>query len=154
VKKLLLIVFLFPFFVHSNELAFKLLEIKGLKALFGESKGQMANIMYMVDPDLKEHSNLVEQWELNYFAWNKVRVSLATIYTSRFSDDELENIIDFYLADKPSSFFESDTGKKFQSLSHEISQEFTINGHQYMTKVSPFLYEAVGFSNKQLKRDK
>jgi hypothetical protein len=153
-KKLLLIVLFLPFFVNANELAFKLLEVNGAKAFFGKSKGQMANVMYMTDPSLKLHSNLVEEWESNYFAWDRVRASIAPIYTSRFSDVEIEEIINFFTIGKPASFFETETGKKFQLLSPEINQEFTINGHRYMSQVKPFLYEAVGNSNKPFKQDK
>lgn len=151
-KKLLLIVLLFPFFVQANELAFKLLETNGAKDFFDKSKGQMANVMYMTDPTLKLHSNLVKDWELNYFAWDKVRLSIAPIYTSKFSDIEIEEIINFFNMGKPASFFETDTGKKFQLLSPKINQEFTINGHKYMSKVLPFLYQAVA-NAKPLKHD-
>ena len=151
-KKLLLIVLLFPFFVQANELAFKLLEANGAKDFFDKSKGQMANVMYMTDPTLKLHSNLVKDWESNYFAWDKVRLSIAPIYTSKFSDIEIEEIINFFSMGKPASFFETDTGKKFQSLSPKINQEFTINGHKYMSKVLPFLYQAVA-NAKPLKHD-
>lgn len=151
-KKLLLIVLLFPFFVQANELAFKLLETNGAKEFFDKSKGQIANVMYITDPTLKLHSNLVEEWESHYFAWDKVRLSIAPIYTSKFSDIEIEEIINFFSLGKPASFFETDTGKKFQSLSPKINQEFTINGHKYMSKVLPFLYQAVA-NAKPLKHD-
>ena len=151
-KKLLLIVLLFPFFVQANELAFKLLETNGAKEFFDKSKGQIANVMYMTDPTLKLHSSLVEEWESYYFAWDKVRLSIAPIYTSKFSDIEIEEIINFFSMGKPASFFETDTGKKFQLLSPKINQEFTINGHKYMSKVLPFLYQAVA-NAKPLKHD-
>tara|TARA_B110001450_G_C17350608_1_gene371342 strand:+ start:65 stop:526 length:462 start_codon:yes stop_codon:yes gene_type:complete len=153
VKKLL-IVLLLPFFVNANELAFKLLEVNGAKAFFGQSKGQMAKIMYMTDPNLKSHSEVVENWEETYFSWDKVKLSIAPIYTSKFTNNELEEIINFYSTGKPDSFLVTNTGKKFQSLLPEINQEFTMNGHKYMSHVSPFLYEAISNSNKSLKQDK
>jgi len=151
-KKLLLIVLLFPFLVQANELAFKLLETNGAKEFFDKSKGQIANVMYMTDPTLKLHSNLVEEWESYYFAWDKVRLSIAPIYTRKFSDIEIEEIINFFSMGKPASFFETDTGKKFQLLSPKINQEFTINGHKYMSQVIPFLYQAVA-NSKPLTHD-
>lgn len=152
--KKLLIVLLLPFFVNANELAFKLLEVNGAKAFFGQSKGQMAKIMYMTDPNLKSHSEVVENWEETYFSWDKVKLSIAPIYTSKFTNNELEEIINFYSTGKPDSFLVTNTGKKFQSLLPEINQEFTMNGHKYMSHVSPFLYEAISNSNKSLKQDK
>ena len=152
--KKLLIVLLLPFFVNANELAFKLLEVNGAKAFFGQSKGQMAKIMYMTDPNLKSHSEVVENWEETYFSWDKVKLSIVPIYTSKFTNNELEEIINFYSTGKPDSFLVTNTGKKFQSLLPEINQEFTMNGHKYMSHVSPFLYEAISYSNKSLKQDK
>ena len=152
--KKLLIVLLLPFFVNANELAFKLLEVNGAKAFFGQSKGQMAKVMYMTDPNLKSHSGVVENWEKIYFSWDKVKLSIAPIYTSKFTNSELEEIINFYITGKPDSFLLTNTGKKFQSLLPEINQEFTMNGHKYMSHVSPFLYEAISNSNKSLKQDK
>lgn len=149
-KKLLLIMLFAPFLCNANELAFKLLEVNGAKAFFEQSKGQMANVMYMTDPSLKSHSNLVVEWEAKYFAWDKVKLSVAPIYTNRFSDGEIKEIINFFTSGQPESFFSTKTGEKFQSLQPEINQEFTINGHKYMSKVMPFLYEAVGNSNKAL----
>lgn len=152
-KKLLIIVLFLPFFVCANELAFKLLEVNGAKAFFDSSKGQMANVMYMTDPSLKVHSDLVEAWESNYFSWDKLRNSIAPIYTSRFSDGEIEELINFFTMGKPASFFETETGKKFQLLLPEINQEFTMNGHRYMSKVKPFLYESIGNSNKIFRQE-
>ena len=152
-KKLLLIVLLIPFFVNANELAFKLLEVNGAKDFFAQSKGQMAKVMYMTDPSLKSHSGLVEKWEEDYFSWDKVKLSIAPIYTSKFTNSELEEIINFYAIGKPDSFFATNTGKKFQSLLPEINQEFTMNGHKYMSHVSPFLHEAISNSNKAIKQD-
>nr|WP_181718186.1 DUF2059 domain-containing protein [Pseudoalteromonas translucida]QID24517.1 DUF2059 domain-containing protein [Pseudoalteromonas translucida TAC125] len=153
-KKLLLIVLLLPFFVNANELVFKLLEVNGAKAFFAQSKGQMAKVMYMTDPSLKPYSGLVEKWEADYFSWEKVKLSIAPIYASKFTNSELEEIVNFYTTGKPDSFLVTNTGKKFQSLLPEINQEFTMNGHKYMSHVSPFLYEAVSNSTKSLKQDK
>ena len=142
-RQLILIFLFLPFFVNAENITYNLLEVNGAKAYFEKSKGQMEKVMYKVDPELKLYEDLVKEWESTYFSWERIRESLAPIYTKRFSEQELQEIIDFYIDGKKETFFTSRAGKKFKSLLPEINQEFTLSGHKHMSKVKPFLYEMI-----------
>ncbi|MGB1263829.1 MAG: DUF2059 domain-containing protein [Cognaticolwellia sp.] len=152
-KPLMLLFLLFPFFVNAEHITYQLLEANGAKALFAQSQGQMAKVMYLTDPELKAYSNLVEKWESTYFAWEKVRESLLPIYNKRFSEDELRELVSFYKQNKPKAFLNTATGKKFTALLPEINREFTLSGHRYMGEVMPMLYKMVGDTSKRLASD-
>ncbi|KXJ59910.1 MAG: hypothetical protein AXW14_01140 [Alteromonas sp. Nap_26] len=140
------IVFLLTFIsniVLANTQIYELLEANGAKAHFAQSQEKMAAITIALDPKLAAHEKTVKEWASTYFAWEQIRESLVPIYESKFTADEIEELIEFYRTGSDPSFYETQTGKKLKNLQPLINQEFIAAGHRYMITVSPHLEEMI-----------
>lgn len=138
-KLLYLMLALCSFCVSAEPVTYELLEVNGAREYFSRHQGLMTEVMISQTPELSQHRAVVEAWENTYFAWSKVRENLAPIYSDRFTEDEILELISFFKAGRPEEFLETPTGRKYQALLPEINADFTKSGYRYMEKVSPFL---------------
>ncbi|MCC5878337.1 MAG: DUF2059 domain-containing protein [Idiomarina sp.] len=140
--KLFLFLFaLCAFSVSAESEVYDLLEVNGAKAYFSNHQGLMTELMISQRPELAQQREVVEAWEEKYFAWSKLRENLAPIYTDRFSEQEIAELINFFEEGGPEEFMETPTGEKLQAYSAEINAEFTSFGYRYMEEVGPRLDE-------------
>ncbi|GEA07809.1 hypothetical protein KUL42_25700 [Alteromonas sp. KUL42] len=142
-KYIVLLLTLMSSIALANTQIYALLEANGAKAYFAQSQEKMAAITIALDPKLAAHEKTVKEWASTYFAWKQIRESLVPIYESKFTADEIEELIGFYRTGSDPSFYETQTGKKLKSLQPLINQEFIAAGHRYMITVSPHLEEMI-----------
>ncbi|MBU1620989.1 MAG: DUF2059 domain-containing protein [Gammaproteobacteria bacterium] len=138
-KLLYLILTLCSFCVLAEPATNELLEVNGAREYFAKHQGLMTEVMISKTPELSQHRAVVEAWENKYFAWSKLRESLAPIYSERFTENETTELINFFKAGRPEDFLKTPTGRKYQALLPEINADYTKFGYEYMQKVSPFL---------------
>ncbi|MBT0587668.1 DUF2059 domain-containing protein [Alteromonas oceanisediminis] len=141
------LVLFFLFFINANSFAnplvHELLEVNGMKESFAQYEGKMTDILIMSDPSLEPHRSTIEKWEQKYYSWVPVRNNMTPIYSQKFNQQELNELIRYFKNGAPSSFLETQTGKKYQDLRPEIDKEMIEYGHQYMTKIRPYLTQMI-----------
>jgi len=142
-RNYLFILLLLTPIAEANEYAYELLDVAGIKLYLADFPNEMKQYVLKKSPQFRDRSDVVQKWANKYFGWREQRKSLSKIFTSRFTDSELDVLVMLYKKTSEEELRKSDVGKKYLRLQPEISLEIRSHGGKYLKKVYPHLIEMI-----------
>ncbi|RKF18462.1 DUF2059 domain-containing protein [Alginatibacterium sediminis] len=83
-------------FAHSQESVDELLELLGGRQNAIKLQQQFVINVTARNPELKPYEAVLRNWAQEYFTWEAVSHELEIIYTSHYSDQEIQDLLEFY----------------------------------------------------------
>ena len=119
---LAIVIFLLPGSVlaastpHQNK-AEQLLVLIGVPGILDQTSSIAVKVYLDQDPQLKKYSDILKRFTRKYTSWDHLKTDFINLYTEQFTEEELENLINFY---------STPTGKKALALMPSLMNQTSL----------------------------
>lgn len=114
----------------EQKAALRLMEVSGTKSAMETMSGQMLGLQIQQNPMLAPYRQILADWNNTYLSYDSIKVQLAEIYLDYFSEDELNQLIEFY---------STELGQKSVSVTPDIMVLSSELGAAVATEYAPKL---------------